>query len=131
MNDAFSLKTQAKVVLKVIESDELPILRIFNAPSVRSLPNNRTVPILETIHLEHDPEKRVIIVMPFLRWFFDPPFETLHQILDACQQLLSVPYIRIVTPLNSNNVISGPRFHSRASRRTQARISHPAGPKVH
>ncbi|SJL11189.1 uncharacterized protein ARMOST_14592 [Armillaria ostoyae] len=89
VNDAFSLKTQAKVVLKVIESDELPILRIFNDPSVRSLPNNRTVPILETIHLEDDPGKKVIIVMPFLRWFFDPPFETLHQILDACQQLLS------------------------------------------
>ncbi|KAK0447870.1 uncharacterized protein EV420DRAFT_1275946 [Desarmillaria tabescens] len=89
VNDAFSLKKQEKVVLKVIESNELPILRILNAPNVRALPNNRTVPILETLHLKDDPDKRLIIVMPFLRWFFDPPFETLHQVLDASRQLLS------------------------------------------
>ncbi|SJL11183.1 uncharacterized protein ARMOST_14586 [Armillaria ostoyae] len=89
VNDAFALKTNSKVVLKLIYPEELPILRILNSPALRSLPNNRAVPILDEIHLEDDPDQRLIIVMPFLCWFFSPGFETLHQVLDAFRQFLS------------------------------------------
>jgi hypothetical protein len=52
-------------------------------------PQNHTVPILETLELPDD-TAHVLIVMPYLRIFDNPPFHCLQEAVDALHQFLEV-----------------------------------------
>ncbi|KAJ6514169.1 hypothetical protein C8R47DRAFT_1032923 [Mycena vitilis] len=84
--DATRCEDGAKVVMKRVDAWELAIIR-----KLHSLPptsDNRTVPLLAVIPLPTSPGEQ-LIVMPFMRHIFDPPFERLSQVLDVLHQLLT------------------------------------------
>ena len=56
---------------------------------MRSDPRNRTVPILDVIALPDDME-HVLLVMPYLRIFYTPPFHCRAEVVEALRQLLQV-----------------------------------------
>lgn len=66
-------------------SDEVPILQRLN--DLHSDPRNRTVPILDTILLP-DSDEHVLLVIPLLHSYYDPPFTSPAQVVQALLQLL-------------------------------------------
>ncbi|PBK96843.1 hypothetical protein ARMGADRAFT_1163213 [Armillaria gallica] len=111
VNDASTLKTnftsgpQINLSRRIADSSNIQL----TGPNI-STQQLRAVLILDEVYLEDDPDQRLIIVMPFLCWFFSPAFETLHQVLDAFRQSLSVLPSPIFTP--DSNIVLGPGVHA-------------------
>lgn len=55
---------------------------------MRADPRNRIAPILELITLTD--EKDVLIVLPYLREFYSPPFHCRGEFIEAIRQFLQV-----------------------------------------
>ncbi|KAJ6460850.1 kinase-like domain-containing protein [Mycena vitilis] len=83
--DATRCSDGTKIVLKRVDKHELAVIRELHA--LPPTPDNRTVPLLAVIPLPTPGEQ--LIVMPFMRHIFDPPFDRLSQVLDALHQLLT------------------------------------------
>ncbi|KAJ7220640.1 hypothetical protein GGX14DRAFT_354612 [Mycena pura] len=85
VNDARRCADDARVVLKRVDLEELAALQYMR--SLPSTPQNRTVPVLDVIHLQNP--KWVLIVMPFLGRFHEPPFQRLVEVIYALHQIMT------------------------------------------
>ncbi|KAJ7661728.1 kinase-like domain-containing protein [Mycena rosella] len=86
--DATRVHDSKKVILKCVPTDghEIAIIKYLSAPSVRSDPRNRTIPLLDSIPLPDSPWS--FLVMPFCRRFTYPPFHCRNEFVDAMNQFL-------------------------------------------
>ena len=91
MLDAIRMSDNSPVVLRraATWSDEVPILRRLER--LRSDPRNRIAPLLDILPLP-DSDDELLIVMPLLRVYYDPPFSCPRQVLHALVQLLEVRF---------------------------------------
>ncbi|KAL1726405.1 kinase-like domain-containing protein [Schizophyllum commune] len=87
--DAIRMSDNSPVVLRraATWSDEVPILRRLER--LRSDPRNRIAPLLDIFPLP-DSDDELLIVMPLLRVYYDPPFSCPRQVLHALVQLLEM-----------------------------------------
>lgn len=69
--------------------DELEMARLFSEPQRRADPRNHCIPMLDHL-VPPEAEGVGIIVLPLLRHVESPPFETVGQVLDFCEQIMDV-----------------------------------------
>jgi len=67
---------------------ELEIARFLTSEPLRLDPMNHCVPVLDVLAVPN--EERDVIVMPLLRSYSDPPFETCGEVMDCLHQLFEV-----------------------------------------
>jgi hypothetical protein len=70
---------------------EADIAQFFSSEALAGDPRNHCVPVYEMIHFQleaHEPE--IFMIMPLLRKFNDPPFETVGQTVDFFHQVFEV-----------------------------------------
>ena len=84
-------KDGVKVVLKRVRamSSEVRIALYLSSPQMRADPRNRSVPILDIVYIP-DEMDTVLIVMPYLRRFHEPPFHCRGEVIEALRQFLKV-----------------------------------------
>lgn len=92
-NDATRISDGTQVMLKIIKPSlhphEVKIGTLFSSEPLVSDPKNHCVPIYDVLTVP-DIDDRVILVMPLLRQFDDPPFQTIGETVDLFSQLLEV-----------------------------------------
>jgi hypothetical protein len=93
MNDAFQVSDDRHVVLKRVSKEESPqevkILRYFSQDDVASDPKNHCIPLLGVLQPPDD-EENEIVVLPLLRLYDDPPFDTVGEALAFLREVLEV-----------------------------------------
>ena len=79
------------MVLKKVSagSPEIHLAQWLSTPERLSDKDNHCVPILDVLSAP-DAEDEVILVMPLLRKFNDPPFDTYGEVVECLQQLFAV-----------------------------------------
>jgi hypothetical protein len=91
--DAVRVEDQSTVILKRLTRKyspyEVEIGQYLSSGSLRADPRNHCVPFIDVLEVPED-EATVIIVMPFLRPFDDPPFSTVGEVMECLGQLLEV-----------------------------------------
>ncbi|KAH9893444.1 kinase-like domain-containing protein [Cubamyces lactineus] len=87
--DATRISDGKLVYLKEVKStsSELKILSYLSSDELRKDPRNHTIPLLETLQHPTNPAL-VFMVMPFLRFIDQPPFETVEDAYDCGEQVL-------------------------------------------
>ncbi|EIW83434.1 hypothetical protein CONPUDRAFT_102207 [Coniophora puteana RWD-64-598 SS2] len=92
--DAVRLSDGQFVMLKMIfesrHPHEVEIGQYLSSEPLASDPANHCVPLYEVLRVPHDDaddDIRLILVMPLLRTFDDPPFDTVGEVLDLCGQV--------------------------------------------
>jgi hypothetical protein len=94
--DALRKSDNLAVMLKEVKTSrhphEVEIAEYFSSPELRSDPRNHCVPILETLQLPDDTPRRKgpVLVMPLLRAYNDPPFQTVAEAVDFFRQIFEV-----------------------------------------
>jgi hypothetical protein len=78
-----------KILKPSIHPYEIDIGTFFSSDSLAHNPRNHCVPILEVLKVPDD-DDMVIIVMPLLRYWDSPPFETVGEVVEFLGQLLEV-----------------------------------------
>ncbi|TFK22807.1 other/AgaK1 protein kinase [Coprinopsis marcescibilis] len=90
-NDALTVADDRHVVLKRINEHEHPneveILRYLNREEISADPRNHCTPLLAVLQAPED-EGYKIIVMPILRQYDRPEFDSLGEVVDFIRQLL-------------------------------------------
>ncbi|KAJ6498151.1 kinase-like domain-containing protein [Mycena vitilis] len=93
--DAVRIADNRKVVLKLVSTEEMQLTWYLGRylPQLHPDPNNRTIPLLDTINFEEikdfpDEKYKAILVFPFLRQFDNPPFRQLTEVTEAVEQFL-------------------------------------------
>ncbi|KZV73562.1 hypothetical protein PENSPDRAFT_749974 [Peniophora sp. CONT] len=88
--DAVRLSDGAFVAMKMFRKSEHPheleISKYFSSPELAHDPRNHCAPILDTFDAPDDPDK-IIMVMPLLKRFDKPPFETVGELVACIAQL--------------------------------------------
>ncbi|KAJ3512557.1 hypothetical protein NLJ89_g3446 [Agrocybe chaxingu] len=88
--DAIHVPTCTMVALKKIDPrifrDEERNMRHLSSGNLGADPRNHCVPLLEVLRLP-EPVHRDILVMPYLRPFTSPPFETVGEVVECIHQL--------------------------------------------
>ena len=74
---------------KVPVGNELEISRFLSSPGLMREPHNHCVPLIEILELSSSPEQK-LIVMPFLRPFDSPRFQTFGEFLSFFSQICDV-----------------------------------------
>ncbi|KAH6873678.1 other/AgaK1 protein kinase [Coprinopsis sp. MPI-PUGE-AT-0042] len=91
INDAIRESDNAHVVLKRVPRDkypeELKIMNYFCEESLAADPRNHCIPILDTLQ-PPDYDDEDIIVLPVLREYDEPPFDTIGEAVDYIRQVL-------------------------------------------
>ena len=91
--DAKRIADGVLVTLKAIETDvhpyEVEIGQFLSSEQLASNPHNHCVRILDTLQDPMEPNI-TIIVMPYLRTFYDPPFLTFGEAVACFRQLIQV-----------------------------------------
>jgi len=64
-------------------------MRYLSSEPLASDPRNRCVPLLDVLEPPDEPEM-IILVMPLLREYTSPPFDTVGEVMDCCRQLFEV-----------------------------------------
>ncbi|KAJ6599482.1 hypothetical protein B0H10DRAFT_2231300 [Mycena sp. CBHHK59/15] len=110
--DATRIKDDAVVALKLVElsdgvsvSKEERIMRLLNSEPLASHPDNPCPTLYDVLDVPNDPREpkaSQIFVMPFLRKFDSPPFETVGEIMDFCGQA-----VRGLRFLHEHNIAHG------------------------
>lgn len=99
------------VVMKRVPTEasmqELQIAQYFSSEPWVSNPKNHCVPIYEVLSVPGD-ETCTIIVMPLLRLFNHPPFETVGEAIEAFRQLIEVIGSIIFAAFESANILCKP-----------------------
>ncbi|KDQ55733.1 hypothetical protein JAAARDRAFT_133274 [Jaapia argillacea MUCL 33604] len=96
--DATRISDGALVALKKVSKPEHPheadIARLLSSEPLASDSRNHSVPVYEILHVPDDDEDLDVIVMPFLRAYNDPHFDTFgevvaffHQVFEGLQFL--------------------------------------------
>ena len=68
---------------------EIEILQAFSEEPLASHARNHCVPLYDTFQVQNEPEW-LIVVMPSLRPFDSPPFQTVGEVVGCLSQLLQV-----------------------------------------
>ncbi|KAJ7601848.1 hypothetical protein DFH06DRAFT_1311739 [Mycena polygramma] len=76
-----------KRVPKASASGEENIMRLLNSEPLVSHPDNPCPPLYQVLDVL-DEEDVKILVLPYLRRFDSPPFETIGEVMDFCRQAL-------------------------------------------
>ncbi|KAH8107735.1 kinase-like domain-containing protein [Cristinia sonorae] len=88
--DATRLSDGEMVLLKRVERSvhphEIEITKMFSEEPLRSHPRNHCIPLLEVLDSPKDADV-AIMVLPLLRLFFNPSFETLGEALEFFRQI--------------------------------------------
>ena len=93
MLDSTRISDGARVLLKLIPDDsaqsgEREVLEYLNAPHLMSDPRNHTVPLLDVVKLPNSGQ--LVLVMPLLRWFNNPRFQTVGEAVEFFSQIFEV-----------------------------------------
>ena len=94
---------------------ELSITELFSSPALRGDPKNHCVPLLDLIDLSQtNPDGRKLMVMPLLRPFKNPRFQTYGEFVAFFMQISEVGSTIIEQNLctTSNRFWSGPQIHA-------------------
>jgi hypothetical protein len=78
-----------KIISKSVHPYEAEIGLFFSSEAMTSDPRNHCVPIYEVLQVPDDDDK-LILVMPLLREFDDPRFDTVGEAVDFFRQVLEV-----------------------------------------
>jgi hypothetical protein len=91
--DATRMADGKFVLLKCLQKSvypfEVEIATFFSSPPLADDPNNHCVPVYEVLQLPDD-DDQVIIVMPLLRKYGDPSFDTIGEIMEFFSQIFQV-----------------------------------------
>ncbi|THH17231.1 hypothetical protein EUX98_g9169 [Antrodiella citrinella] len=86
--DAVRTDDKYRVFIKIVSrANEINIARLLSSEEVVSDPNNHCVRVLDVLSDPLD-ASRALLVMPYLRPFYDPPFEVVEEVMDFIQQTL-------------------------------------------
>ncbi|EPQ57111.1 hypothetical protein GLOTRDRAFT_137524 [Gloeophyllum trabeum ATCC 11539] len=89
--DAIRVSDGALVALKRVPRANSPnegaIGLLFSSDPLKSDPQNHCVPIYEVLEVPDDADSEVI-VMPFLRLWYNPPFDTFGEVVSFLQQTI-------------------------------------------
>jgi len=89
--DAIRISDGKPVFLKQVEKSDHPfeidIGLFLSSGSLASDPRNHCVPFLEVIPLPED-DNMVVVVMPFLRRFDSPAFDTVGEVIEFVRQMI-------------------------------------------
>jgi hypothetical protein len=95
-------------MLKRVKTDIHPfepdIAQFFGTGDIASEPQNHCVPVLETLHPPNTDDS-VILVMPFLRSYNDPPFESIGDVVNFLRQVFEVSQIHISSSFGGFNLM--------------------------
>jgi len=118
--DAVRIEDGRQVTLKKVLPDEGPyelsITEFFSSPGLKEDPRNHCVPLLELIDLSPDkPDGEKLIVMPFLRPFNNPRFQTYGEFVAFFMQISEVgsSVIEHISEMVADIFWSGPQVHAR------------------
>ncbi|EGN92940.1 hypothetical protein SERLA73DRAFT_64928 [Serpula lacrymans var. lacrymans S7.3] len=75
-----------KVIVKSRHPFEVDIARYCSSESISSHPNNHCIPVYDVLQVPEDQDK-VVMVMPLLRMYNDPPFDTFGEAVECFRQL--------------------------------------------
>ena len=94
------------VLLKQIATNSLEskIATHFSSHGVRDDPRNHCIPVMDVFPDEDDPSKSYL-VMPFLRYIDDPPFESIGSMLECGEQLLEVRLMFSLSVISTDNTL--------------------------
>ncbi len=89
--DATRIVDGKRVMLRKVSQNELEISVFFkySHETITNDPRNHCVPIFDVLEVPYEDET-AIIVMPFLRPFYTPRFETRGEFLEFFRQILEV-----------------------------------------
>jgi hypothetical protein len=93
--DAVRIEDGRQVILKDFSEEghhELFITQLFSSPGLKSDPKNHCVPLLDLVDLSSQtgPDGRKLMVMPFLRPFKNPRFQTFGEFVAFFTQVSEV-----------------------------------------
>jgi hypothetical protein len=93
--DAVRIEDGRQVMLKKVLPEEGPhellITELFSSPGLKGDSRNRCVPLLDLVDLSQtNPDGRKLMVMPFLRPFKNPRFETYGEFVAFFMQISEV-----------------------------------------
>jgi hypothetical protein len=93
--DATRIADGKFVVLKITKKSKHPfeadIGSFFSTIPLANDPSNHCVPTLEVLQVPDD-EDRLLLVMPLLRRYDDPRFDTFGEVLEFFRQIFEVLY---------------------------------------
>ena len=98
VNDAMYVPTGLRVALKQLYKEDHPfeedIVRHLSSDPLSKDTRNHCVPLLDVLHPPHkDGERDIrILVMPFLRPFDSPIFDTFGEAIECIRQLFEVRF---------------------------------------
>jgi hypothetical protein len=104
-----------KRISKSYHPSEVEIAQLFSANSLASDPRNHCIQILEVLQDPED-EDLAVMVMPFLRPYDNPRFETFGEAVECFRQLFEV--IILYSPLDwplKHTATTGIEIHARPS----------------
>jgi len=78
-----------KVIKKSVHPYEADIGLFFSSETLASDPRNHCVPIYEVLQLPDDDDK-IILVMPLLREYYNPRFDTVGEVVEFFRQVFEV-----------------------------------------
>jgi len=117
--DAVRIEDGRQVMLKKVLPEEGPhellITQLFSSPGLKGNPKNHCVPLLDVVDLSHiRPDGRKLMVMPLLRPFKNPPFQTYGEFVAFFMQICEVgsKVIEHKVPVISDWFLSGPPIHA-------------------
>jgi len=116
--DAVRIEDGIQVTLKKVLPEEGPyehsIIELFSSPGLRADPRNHCVPLLELIDLSQDKPNGKLMVMPFLRPFEKPRFQTYGEFVAFFMQISEVgPSVTDhISEMISDRFWSGPQVHA-------------------
>ena len=103
--DATRRRDGKQVMLKKIFPNEGPheliITQLFSSPQFARDPRNHCVPLLDVLEMPQSGQK--LLVMPFLRPFNNPRFQTFDEFVVFFSQICEVRYFQ--HPLSRTNLI--------------------------
>ena len=104
--DAIRTEDNKGVVIKRIKagSDELSICQMLSTPECRKDPRNHAVPLLDYFINDKNTQE-AFIVMPILRNFDDPSFETVDEVVEFIRQILEVCLAHVYVYVTSHKFL--------------------------
>lgn len=111
--DATRQSDGARVTLKAVDSEDHPfeveIGRFLSSEELAQDSRNHCVPILDVLQDPVD-SKKSIIVMPLLKTFYRPRFQTVGEVIAFFQQAIEVGFSPLVTTTLVLSIHQGLRF---------------------
>jgi hypothetical protein len=81
-----------KRISKTRHPHETDIALFVSSEALSSDPTNHCIPVSEVLQVPDDKDL-VIMIMPFLRPYDDPPFDTFGETVECYRQILEVPHV--------------------------------------